>query len=127
MQSYPRRSERAGRFKGTYQLTTDYSNTPSKLFLSSNEVDATRLSKELRTAGLIITPGKPFEDSIKEEIKGLLDMEVFEFLPFSSDMIGKRIFKSRIVNTIKGEKSLTHVKNHVWLFKATMTGKNPWS
>lgn len=33
-------------------------------------------------------------------------MEVFEFLPFCSDMIGKRIFKSRIVNTIKGEKTL---------------------
>ncbi|KAI0998094.1 hypothetical protein K3495_g10097 [Podosphaera aphanis] len=107
-----RRSQREGRFKGRHQFNYKENfgaiieSGMSQVFLSPEEQEALELSIQLREKGLIITPGEPFEASTKQEIEGLMESGVFKFKHYDESMIGKRIFNSRMVNTIKGKTTL---------------------
>jgi hypothetical protein len=62
------------------------------------------LSWKLRTTGKITTLGKPFELSTKAEIEALIARGVFRFEEYDPYLHGGiRIFKSRIVNKVKGK------------------------
>ncbi|KAI1001784.1 hypothetical protein K3495_g6421 [Podosphaera aphanis] len=109
----PRRSQRTGRFTGQYQITqpnntfTESSATQYHSFAYLNQDDeAVKLSLELRAKGLITTPGLPFQFSNKKEIDGLLSNEVFRFLPWNKILAGRRIYKCRMVKSIKGKETL---------------------
>jgi hypothetical protein len=43
------------------------------------------LSMKLQQEGIITTPGKPFEKSQQQEIKGLITNGVFEFIKYDPD------------------------------------------
>ncbi|EAQ91892.1 hypothetical protein CHGG_00127 [Chaetomium globosum CBS 148.51] len=61
-------------------------------------------SSSLRADGKVTTPGEPFEESSKQEIESLITRGVFEFVKYDEDLHGDaEIFKSRIVNEIKGK------------------------
>ncbi|KAI1003043.1 hypothetical protein K3495_g5165 [Podosphaera aphanis] len=94
---YPKRHTRATAEKAAVQA--------QDIFLAPQE-EAIRLFLELRSKGMILTPGEPFEMSTKEEIEGLLAKGVFEFLRYNDSMFGKRIFKSCIVSAVKGSTTL---------------------
>ncbi|KAK1912598.1 hypothetical protein P3342_004534 [Pyrenophora teres f. teres] len=72
--------------------------------LAQREKDDIVLARTLRTTGKITTPGEPFEMSTRTEIDGLITRGVFRFEPFDPAKHGGiRIFKSRIVNEVKGK------------------------
>ncbi|KAF7578000.1 hypothetical protein PtrM4_022400 [Pyrenophora tritici-repentis] len=72
--------------------------------LAQREKDDIVLARTLRTTGKITTPGEPFELSTKTEIDALITRGVFRFEPFNlAKHGGIRIFKSRIVNEVKGK------------------------
>jgi hypothetical protein len=67
-------------------------------------MDDDALAKKLRRDGKITTSGKPFKEFQRIEIEALIDNGVFRIEPYDSIKYGKfRIFKSRIVNEIKGK------------------------
>lgn len=104
-----RRSQRDGRFTGQYQTEDHLNISPeiqSHLYLSQNE-EAIQLSLDLRSKGLIKTPGPPFFASTKKEIDSLLANDVFQFIPSNNLILGKRIYKCRIVKGIKGKETST--------------------
>jgi len=73
-------------------------------WMTSREQADAVLAVKLRAEGKISTPGTPFEESTKNEIAALIDRGVFEFIPYNeNEHAGIRIFKSRIVNEIKGK------------------------
>jgi hypothetical protein len=66
-------------------------------------MDNDALAKKFRRNGKITTFGKLFKNSQRIEIEALIDNGVFRIKPYDSIKYGKfRIFKSRIVNEIKG-------------------------
>ncbi|KAK1914231.1 hypothetical protein P3342_007477 [Pyrenophora teres f. teres] len=72
--------------------------------LAQREKDDIVLARTLRTTGKITTPGEPFEMSTRTEIDGLITRGVFRFEPYDlAKHGGIRIFKSRIVNEVKGK------------------------
>ncbi|EGY23394.1 uncharacterized protein VDAG_04832 [Verticillium dahliae VdLs.17] len=74
------------------------------VFISSKEEADHDLAKKLRDEGILTAPGEPFEQSTKEEIDSLIGRGVFEFTQFDpARHAGVRIFKSRIVNEVKGK------------------------
>lgn len=112
-----RRSDRLSKAQISSQFTSysknseyDKSHDPNPLqILAENfndiymtEDEAIQTSKELREKGLITSPGAPFEQSTKKELDGLAENGIFEFLPWDDSMKNIRIFKSRIVKTVKG-------------------------
>ena len=63
-----------------------------------------KLTKELQKEGHITTPGAPFQASNKQEINSLIARGVFKFKKYNLTKFNKvYIFKSRIVNKIKGK------------------------
>lgn len=77
-------------------------------FLTEKETRDRRLSAELRAKGIITTPGEPFEASRKKEIEGLLAQGVFKVISGDSpELVGQRIFGSRLVNEVKGTATAT--------------------
>jgi len=79
-------------------------NKPKDVHLTQREQNDIDLATELRAAGKITTPGKPFEQSTKEEIDALIARSVFRFELYNLHEHGRtRIFKSRIVNEVKGK------------------------
>ncbi len=74
----------------------------NRIFISAKEESDLQLAKDLRAQGRITTPGAPFELSTKQEIDTLIARGVFEFGRYEANR-GGRIFKSRIVNEIKGK------------------------
>ena len=59
---------------------------------------------QLRREGKITTPSAPFELSSQQEIDGLIGRGVFRFVIYDSTKYGAtRVFKSRIVNKVKGK------------------------
>ena len=63
-----------------------------------------KLAKQLRKEGCITTPGAPFQASNKQEIDSLITKGVFKFEKYNPTKFnGVRIFKSRMVNKIKGK------------------------
>ena len=72
-------------------------------FLNTKEEQSQEESKRLRKSGVITTPGKPFETSDKAEIDALIQRGVFRFEMFDPKTHGgERIFKSRMVQEVKG-------------------------
>lgn len=71
-------------------------------FVTAKEEADFELSKQLRAKGKITTTGAPFEASTKKEIESLIARGVFQFEPLQNHE-GVRIFRSRIVNEIKGK------------------------
>lgn len=91
----PRRGR--GRPKGS-------KNKPKQTFLTRKEQDDYDLAIRLRLDRKITTPGKPFEESTKAEIDALIAQGVFRFEQYDADKHSSvRIFKSRIVNEVKGK------------------------
>ena len=73
-------------------------------FMVSREQADLELALELRKQGKITTPGLPFEESNRQEVDSLIGRGVFKFELFEREIHGNtRIFKSRIVNEIKGK------------------------
>jgi hypothetical protein len=76
----------------------------SAAHMTQKEMDDDALAKKLRRNGKITTPGKPFEEFQRIEIEALISNGVFKIKPYDSIKYGKfRIFKSRIINEIKGK------------------------
>lgn len=77
--------------------------TAAAWMTAKEEADAA-LAIQLRAEGKITTPGAPFEESTKAEIKALTARGVFKFIPYNRRAHGGiRVFKSRIVNEVKGK------------------------
>jgi hypothetical protein len=85
--------------------------TALESFLSAKEKGDLELSLKLRQDGIISDPGLPFQASDKKEIDSLLARGVFAFEQFNNSKHGgERIFKSRIVQEIKGKATPTPFK-----------------
>ena len=75
-------------------------------FLTEKEERDQKASRDLRTKGVITTPGSPFALSRRTEIDGLLARGVFEIIP--KEAAGNvRIFGSRMVDEVKGKETST--------------------
>ena len=73
-------------------------------FVTAKEEADFELAKQLRKEGRITTPGAPFQASNKQEIDSLITKEVFKFKKYNPTKFNRvRIFKSRMVNKIKGK------------------------
>jgi hypothetical protein len=73
-------------------------------FLTTKEQGDRDLAVLLRSKGLIITPGQPFEISGRTEIDNLIARGVFKFELYDPVKHAKlRIFDSRMVNEVKGK------------------------
>ncbi|OWT43021.1 polyprotein [Pochonia chlamydosporia 170] len=73
-------------------------------FLTTKEQGDRDLAVLLRSKGLIITPGQPFEISGRTEIDNLIARGVFKFELYDPIKHAKlRIFDSRMVNEVKGK------------------------
>src|SRR6266581_5052276 len=73
-------------------------------FMIAKEKADFKLAKQLRKEGRITTPGAPFQASDKQEINGLIARGVFKFEKYDlTKFDGVYIFKSRMVNKIKGK------------------------
>src|SRR6266702_3904599 len=76
----------------------------SMAFMIAKEKANFKLAKQLQKEGYIITPRAPFQVSNKQEINGLIARGVFKFKKYDPIKFnGVCIFKSRIVNKIKGK------------------------
>jgi hypothetical protein len=72
--------------------------------MTQKEMDDDTLAKKLRRDGKITTSGKPFKEFQRIEIEALIGSDIFRIKLYDSIKYGKfRIFKSRIVNEIKGK------------------------
>ena len=72
--------------------------------LTQREQDDLVLAQALRSTGKITTPGQPFEASTQAEIDALIARGVFKFEIYNPNIHGGNcIFKSRIVNKVKGK------------------------
>jgi hypothetical protein len=105
----PRR--RRGRPKGSKNkpkslppALTAPAETGNAAHLAQREQDDLVLARTLRSTGKITTPGQPFEKSTQTEIDALIVRGVFQFEVYNPKIHGGvRIFKSRIVNEVKGK------------------------
>jgi hypothetical protein len=78
--------------------------TVNAAHLAQREQDDLVLARTLRSTGKITTPGQPFEKSTQTEIDALIARGVFKFEVYNPKIHGGvRIFKSRIVNEVKGK------------------------
>jgi hypothetical protein len=74
-----------------------------EVFLTRKEQSDLDLSRTMRAAGKITSPGFSFEESQQKEIDGLIARGVFEFVRYDPRQHRGRIFNSRLVNEIKGK------------------------
>ncbi|RDW58864.1 hypothetical protein BP6252_13340 [Coleophoma cylindrospora] len=74
-----------------------------EVFVTKKEQDDLQLAIQLREKGVITTPGKPFEESQRIEIDGLIAKGVFEFAYYDPVIHTGRVFGSRLVNEVKGK------------------------
>ena len=77
-------------------------------FIANKEQADKELSLKLRKEGIITTLGLLFKASQKQEIKGMIRRRVFSFKSY--DLVKHAnicIFKSRIINKIKGKTTNT--------------------
>jgi hypothetical protein len=103
----PRRRGRPPGSKNKPKIATPVINIMKEgweAFITQKELENAQLAQKLRRKGKITTPDKPFELSNQAEIDGLIGRGVFRFKQFDpAKHNGIRIFKSRIVNKIKGK------------------------
>ena len=80
-------------------------------FITLKEQADLELALKLQKQGKITTPGLPFKESNRQEIDSLIRRGVFNFKQFDREIHSNtRIFKSRIVNEIKGKATNTPYK-----------------
>ena len=80
-------------------------------FMTAKEKADFKLTKQLWKEGRIITPRAPFQASDKQEINGLIARGVFKFKKYDPTKFNKVcIFKSKMVNKIKGKATDTPFK-----------------
>ncbi len=73
-------------------------------FITAKEKADFKLVKQLQKESYITTLGAPFQASNKQEIDGLITRGVFKFKKYDPIKFNRvYIFKSRIVNKIKGK------------------------
>jgi hypothetical protein len=73
-------------------------------FIIAKEEADFKLTKQLQKEGCIITLGAPFQASNKQKINSLIIKKVFKFKKYNPIKFNRvRIFKSKIVNKIKGK------------------------
>ena len=73
-------------------------------FITAKEKANFKLAKQLWKEGHIITLGAPFQVSNKQKINSLITKGVFKFEKYNPTKFNRVwIFKSRIVNKIKGK------------------------
>lgn len=77
--------------------------TPTFAFISIKEKSNKALVKQLYNKGAIAMLGKPFKLSMKSEINSLIARSVFKFVTFNPAKYNGYIFKSRIINKVKGK------------------------
>jgi hypothetical protein len=88
--------------------------TDADIFLTSKEQSDAALAVKLRSEGKITAPGDPFEESTKAEIESLIGRGVFQFVRLQDHARpGDRIFKSRIVNEVKGKTTTPYEKSRL--------------
>ena len=90
-------------FEEHFLVAAEGEGSLSISFITEREKADLELAKQLRKEGRITTPGAPFEASAKQEIEGLIARGVFKFERYNAEFEGIRIFKSRIVNEVKGK------------------------
>lgn len=79
-------------------------NTLNTIRLSEKEKLDVALPVKLLTEGKITTPGKPFEELDRSELKTLIDQGVFHFTKFNPQKHGDiHIFKSCMVREVRGK------------------------
>ena len=77
-------------------------------FMTAKEKADFKLAKQLWKESHITTPGAPFQAFDKQEIDGLIAKKVFKFEKYDPTKFNKIcIFKSRMVNEIKGKATNT--------------------
>ncbi|MDB5910367.1 MAG: polyprotein [Massilia sp.] len=104
----PRRPRGRPRKHPLPQVTFLQETDVPEIFLTVKEAADAALAVDLRAQGKISTPGEPFEESAQQEIESLIARGVFEFVLFDRQRYGSvRIFKSRIVNEVKGKTTST--------------------
>ncbi|KAK1990764.1 hypothetical protein LX36DRAFT_695116 [Colletotrichum falcatum] len=79
-------------------LNTFFTQHRQDAFVTTKEKVDYALAVELRKRGVITTPGEPFEESNKAEIKALIERGVFYIVTYNKERHSKeQIFKSQIV------------------------------
>ena len=106
---------RRGRPKGSKKKPKE---TPAQgiteAYMAKKEMDDIVLARKFRATGRITTPSKPFEASTRTEIDMLIARGVFRFEIYNPHKHGGiRIFKSRIVNEIKGKTTQPYEKSRL--------------
>ncbi|KAL0934791.1 uncharacterized protein CTRU02_209382 [Colletotrichum truncatum] len=97
-------------------FTEEFNDDPDyqQIFLSIKEQADEELAIKLRREGVITTPGEPFEQSTKQEINSLIARGVFKFTQFNKRRHQNvRIFRSRIVNEVKGKTTEPYEKSRL--------------
>jgi hypothetical protein len=83
--------------------TSDFQGTWEE-FVTQKKLEDAQLAEKLRREGKITTPGKLFKLFDQTEINGLIGLGIFRFEQYNPIKHGGiRIFKSRIMNEIKGK------------------------
>src|SRR6266702_6020692 len=80
-------------------------------FITAKEKTDFKLTKQLQKKSRITTLGTPFQASNKQEINSLITKKVFKFEKYDPTKYNRvYIFKSRMVNKIKGKATDTPFK-----------------
>lgn len=104
--SGPRRNPFRARIPTLRARNTQQSKNKSinGVFATRYEAQDLESSKRLRAYNVICTPGATFQTSRQQKIDGLIAKGVFEFILYEPETIKYvRLFKSRLVDEIKGE------------------------
>ena len=81
-------------------------------YISKKEENDLKLAIKLRNEGVITTSGAPFEASDDQEISDLVGRGVFKFERYDDRLHkGIRIFKSRLVQEVKGKTTKPYKKS----------------
>jgi hypothetical protein len=85
------------------------------------------LAKKLRQKERITTSGKPFETFQRAEIEGLIGNGVFRVKRYDfTKYNGIRIFKSRIINEIKGKSTNSPYEKLRMIIQSYSNNKKKW-
>jgi len=80
-------------------------------FMTAKEKTDFKLAKQLQKESRITTSRAPFQASDKQEIDSLIARKVFKFKKYDPTKFnGVHIFKSRMINKIKGKATNTPFK-----------------
>jgi hypothetical protein len=77
--------------------------SPHDTFLTRKEESDLELTYTMRASRKITAPEELFEELIQTEIDSLIARGVFEFVRFDPNIYRGRLFRSRIVNEVKGK------------------------